>query len=304
VRKAFEDRSRGNVLGDEEANLFRFARVHQTATLVTGASDYGAAAERLKKILDPWGVRCTIVNAASVNKSRALTGEQVKTWVGLNHTAGGTIKPGDQNPPSLVVKLQLDWGFSFSPDQVIEHYRRIAERSPLPLFACTLGASGVTADLLRRIIEIPQFIGMKNDTDDFDGQERYLATVRQYCDPAEFQVITGGGLSSVALTYDMGVKTYGDTTPWYSPALSLRLYEAFQRRDRALVDRFLMEIEEPLFFQHWPGIGPGGHWGWGHAIAYHLGLFQSPKMRFPSLTLTPVQVAEAKTFLDTIAEWK
>ena len=52
-----------------------------------------------------------------------------------------------------------------------------------------------------------------------------------------------------------------------------------------------------------PAIGAGGHWGWGHAIAYHLGLFQSPTMRFPSLTLTDPQLAEAKVFLDWVRTW-
>ena len=202
-----------------------------------------------------------------------------------------------------VVKLQLDWNFSFPGSLLLDHYRRVAKDSPLPLFAYTLGPNGVTSDLLRQIIEIPQFIGMKNDTDDFYGQERYLWTVRQYSKPEEFLVMTGGGLSSVALTYDLGVKAYGDMTPWYSPALSLRLYESFQRGERGLVNRFLAEIEEPLFFKHWPAIGAGGHWGWGHAIAYHLGLFASPQMRFPSLTLTSEQVAEARIFLDQVAHW-
>jgi dihydrodipicolinate synthase/N-acetylneuraminate lyase len=203
-----------------------------------------------------------------------------------------------------VVKLQLDWNFTPSDEQVLQHYRRIAEASPLPLFAYTLGPSGVTSALLRRIIEIPQFIGMKNDSDNFYGQERYLWTVRQYGDPEEFLVMTGGGLSSVALAYDLGVKAYGDTTPWFAPALSLRLYDCFQRGDRALVNRFLAEIEAPLFFHHWPSIGNNsGTWGWGHAIAYHLGLFASHQMRFPAQTLTPEQVAEAKVFLDHIADW-
>jgi len=203
------------------------------------------------------------------------------------------------------VKLQLDWHFAPSDDQVMEHYRRVAKDSPLPLFAYTLTPAGISADLLRRIMDIPQFIGMKNDSDDFYGQERYLWTVRKHGDPEEFLVMTGGGLSSVALCYDLGVKAYGDTTPWFSPALSLRLYDGFEHGDRALVNRFLAEIESALFFRHWPGIsGGGGTWGWAHAVAYHMGLFASPQMRFPLITLTPEQVAQAKAFLDYVAGWE
>ncbi|MCX5662736.1 MAG: dihydrodipicolinate synthase family protein [Planctomycetota bacterium] len=199
-----------------------------------------------------------------------------------------------------VVKVQVDWNFTFSSNQLVEHYQAVAARSPLPLFAYAMGSAAAYDESLRRIIAIPQFIGAKNDSDDFYGQERFLASVRQLASPEEFLVMCGGGLSSVALTYDLGQRAYGDMTPWYSPALSVRLHEAFQKGDRKLINRFLIEIEEPLFFNTWPGIG---HWGWGHAIAYHLGLFKSYKMRFPSLTLKADDVAQAKTFLDKIASW-
>lgn len=202
-----------------------------------------------------------------------------------------------------VVKLQVDWSFTFSDDMLFSHYRRIAEVSPLPLFAYTLGPSGIRTDLLKRIMELPPFIGMKNDTDDFYGQERYLSAVRECGRLDDFLVVTGGGLSSVALTYDLGVRVYGDMTPWYSPALSLRLHEALAAGRRALLTRFLAEIEEPLFFRHWPAIGAGGHWGWGHAIACHLGLFASPRMRFPLVNLADEHIAAARGFLDMVSAW-
>lgn len=203
-----------------------------------------------------------------------------------------------------IVKLQIDWGFTFTPDQLMEHYGAIAARSPLPLFAYTLGAAGVDAPLLKRIIDIPQFIGMKNDTDDFYGQEKYLATVRRHASVDEFHVVTGGGLSSVSLTYDLGVRVYGDTTPWFSPALSLKLHEEFQRGGRGLVNRFLTEIEEPLFFEEWPKVGAGGHWTWGHVVAWELGLFKSAQVRFPLPRVKPEDVAGARAFLKRLREFE
>ena len=90
---------RAVMLGGEDANIFRFARVNHAVTIVKGTSDYNAAAaERLQKILAPWGVKCTIVNAADVNKPRALTEDEAKTWVGMTYTGSGAIKPGDGNP--------------------------------------------------------------------------------------------------------------------------------------------------------------------------------------------------------------
>ena len=90
---------RGIMLGGEQANLFRFARVNHAVTIVKGTADFhGPAADRLKKILEPWGVACTIVAAADVSKPRTLTEEEAKTWVGLTYTGSGATKPGDGNP--------------------------------------------------------------------------------------------------------------------------------------------------------------------------------------------------------------
>ncbi|MBI4023554.1 MAG: hypothetical protein HY360_01145 [Verrucomicrobia bacterium] len=90
-------------LPGEKDNLFRFARVNHDVTIARGSGDYNvAAAERLKKILDPWGVRCTIGNAADLNKPRSLTAEEAQTWCGLQYAGSGQVKPGDQNNPSLV----------------------------------------------------------------------------------------------------------------------------------------------------------------------------------------------------------
>ncbi len=89
---------RAAMLGGEEANLFRFARVNHAVTIVKGTGDYNAAAERLQKILAPWGVKCAIVNAADVNKPRSLTEVEASTWVGMTFAGSGQIKPGEGNP--------------------------------------------------------------------------------------------------------------------------------------------------------------------------------------------------------------
>ena len=105
-----------------------------------------------------------------------------------------------------VVKLQFVYDWQPTDDQVMAHYQAVAEASPLPLFAYTRGRPGVSTDLLRRIIEIPQFIGMKNDTDDYYGQEQYLRLVSQQRGLDHFLVVTGGGLSSVLSGYDHGIR--------------------------------------------------------------------------------------------------
>ena len=59
--------------GDDREKIFKFVRDHQDVTIVKGSSDFDApAADRIAESLKPWGVRCTIVNAADVNKARTL----------------------------------------------------------------------------------------------------------------------------------------------------------------------------------------------------------------------------------------
>jgi 4-hydroxy-tetrahydrodipicolinate synthase len=201
-----------------------------------------------------------------------------------------------------VVKILIDWALTPPDALVLDHYRRIAKESPLPLFAYTLGLPGVQPELLKGIIDIPEFIGMKNDSDNFYGQERYLQVIREHGDPEEFLVMTGGGLSSMVLSFDLGMKAYGDTTPWYSPKLSQAMYRALLNNDRALCSRYLKEIETKLWFEIWPPLGPAAfaHWGWAHAAAYHMGLYRSPRMRFPMVTLTTQQVEQVKAQLEVL----
>lgn len=84
--------------GNESDNVFRFFRVHQDVTLVTGKSDFNqVAAQRLIDALRPWEIRCKVVTAEEVNKPRELTEEEAATWVGLDYAGSGQIKPGRGN---------------------------------------------------------------------------------------------------------------------------------------------------------------------------------------------------------------
>lgn len=94
---------RAITFGNDRTNIKRFFRVHQAVTVVVGKSDFDtAAAQRLVAALDPWDVRCTVVDAEKVNKARPITEEESKTWVGLAYAGSGQIKPGDGNTPGQV----------------------------------------------------------------------------------------------------------------------------------------------------------------------------------------------------------
>ncbi len=85
--------------GPDRKNVFRFARLHRSVTIVPGKGDYQAATERLAQILKPWDVECKVLPLAEAVKSRALSQDEAATWCGLEYAGRGQIKPGDGNPP-------------------------------------------------------------------------------------------------------------------------------------------------------------------------------------------------------------
>jgi len=69
-------------------------------TIVKGKSPFNdAAAKRLAKVLEPWGIKCKEVDLTEAAKGRPLTEDEARTWVGLIHAGSGQIKPGDKNLP-------------------------------------------------------------------------------------------------------------------------------------------------------------------------------------------------------------
>ncbi len=87
---------------EDVENAFRFARTFADVTIVPGTSAYeDAAVHRLKTILEPWGVRCSVLSAAEASKARSFSAEEAATWIGLNYAGRGQIQPGSGNPPAL-----------------------------------------------------------------------------------------------------------------------------------------------------------------------------------------------------------
>ena len=195
-----------------------------------------------------------------------------------------------------IVKCQIEWCRQPTDDQVVAHYRAIAEDSPLPLFAYALPCADVGNDLLRRIIEIPQFVGEKNDIDDYRGHERFFRCVDRYAGgPGRFVPMTGGGLSSVLHGWDFGVRAYGDVIAWFAPGRTLEFDSHVRAGDRAAAVAFVKHWEHPLYEQ-WQDLGVHC-WSWGHAACKLLGHFESDRMRFPLATATAEQAEGVARYL-------
>lgn len=195
-----------------------------------------------------------------------------------------------------IVKVQQNWQWSPSADQVVARYTAIARDSPLPLFAYAFPPDAATNGLLERVIELPVFVGLKNDTDQFRGQLAFMQTVERTCGLERFIVMPGGGLPDVVFAHDYGLRAYGDVTPWFSPAASLTFARHIEANDHAACVNFIREWEQPL-----RGILTAHKmrlWSFGHTAAMLLGHFPSDQMRFPVQRASPDAVAAVRGYLE------
>jgi len=200
-----------------------------------------------------------------------------------------------------IVKAQVNWALAPTEDRVFEHYREIAASSPLPLFAYSLAvpgtSQGISNRLLQRLLTLPQFIGLKNDKDDFYGEADYLQTVREHADTSEFAVITGGSMSSYLFGYDFGQRAFADIVAWFAPEISLAFSKCLDQGRRAEAIRIVKDWQEPTWkqWQNIPGWAP--HFTWTRTILHLMGLFESNATRFPTQALQDNDIDAVRKFI-------
>ena len=193
-----------------------------------------------------------------------------------------------------VVKVQVDWRLAPSEAAVLEHYRRIAARTPLPLFAYALGAgtfgasnaiSGPSLTLFASLLELPAMIGMKNDTGDFYEQTAYLRAVRE--SGRTFDVVTGGSMESFLHGSRFGQRMYAAGLGLIAPEVALPFDEDVTGgRDEAALTT-VRDIEQPL----WAALAGVGFWPGLHEALRIQGHYGSRVVRFPQRTIDDEQRA-------------
>jgi 4-hydroxy-tetrahydrodipicolinate synthase len=157
-------------------------------------------------------------------------------------TAGGRVpvivQVGDSNPKvSLDLarhaeSIRADAVASLTPfyyhpgaEAIVEHYRRLAEATTLPLFVYNIPrntGNNVDAALLRRLSEIPNVIGIKDSSRDFSQLLDYLGTV-----PKNFTVINGTD-SYLFSAFCAGVRAGVSATANPVPELFVQMYNAYK----------------------------------------------------------------------------
>jgi dihydrodipicolinate synthase/N-acetylneuraminate lyase len=191
------------------------------------------------------------------------------------------------------VKVQVDWRLGPAEAVVLERYRALAEAAPLPLLAYALGGGtfgagpgGPSQALFRRLLEIPQVVGMKNDAGDFYEQSAFLAAARAAGRP-EFAVITGGSMESMLHGRRFGQRAYAVGLAMLAPEPVLAFDRALEGGDEREAARLVREIEQP-----WTAaVAPLGHWAAFHEGLRSLGHFPSRRVRFPLRTLSDAEAA-------------
>lgn len=195
------------------------------------------------------------------------------------------------------VKIQNEWKtWPPSAAQMMGYYKRLNDTSTLPLLAYTFGAPGISVDTLKQILDLPRFIGMKNDTGDFYEQNWYQRTVREHA-TRPFAVMTGGTLESAMHTRHFGARAYASGLAVFAPAPVLRFQELIEAGDYVAAARIVSEIEQPVF-GHMQRMGPFSHWGACHAALNLQGVFPSARLRYPLRTFDQEQMNEVRKLLD------
>jgi dihydrodipicolinate synthase/N-acetylneuraminate lyase len=150
---------------------------------------------------------------------------------------------------------------------------------------------GISPQLLERILELPQFVGMKNDAGDFYEHRAFLWTIRRQ--GARFTPLTGGSMMSFLWGHDFGAQAFASAYGIAAPAIPLRFYDHLVagRRDEAV--RLVREYEEPMLAE----LADIGGWQALKASMVHRGLYRTWQERFPQPTLTDAQAARVQAHL-------
>lgn len=177
-----------------------------------------------------------------------------------------------------VVKIMPDNRFDAKNTRAIEFHKAIAKDSPLPLLSYTLGIpTAMSVDLLKEIIAIDEFIGMKNDSGDFYVNCKYLRVAREN-DPS-FMIITGGTTSSYMHGVKFGQTFYADVMAMFNPKKAIECMNYINSGDFSAATEIIKLYEEPII--KLSEVLPGSHWSAYHSILKVKGLFESNYVRYP-----------------------
>jgi 4-hydroxy-tetrahydrodipicolinate synthase len=118
-----------------------------------------------------------------------------------------------------------------SQQEIINHYRRIAENTSLPVVLynnpATCGGVKIDVDSVAKLAELPNILAIKDSSGDLQNTVEYMRVV-----PERFSVMMGRD-TLIYPALEMGARGAVPATGNIAPALLVEIYETFMRGDKA-----------------------------------------------------------------------
>src|SRR6202011_978321 len=129
------------------------------------------------------------------------------------------------------VSIITPYFVSPSQQEIFDHYRRIAETTPLPVVLynnpSTCGGVKIDVDTVARLAEIPNILGVKDSSGDLTNTNEYMRVV-----PDRFSVLQGRD-TLIYQAMIFGARGAVPATATIAPRLVVDIYEAAVRGDHA-----------------------------------------------------------------------
>jgi len=178
---------------------------------------------------------------AEVTKGRAL----LISATNLRWSAEECIKYVEfsQQCGADIVKISHEWSKDTDPAAEFVRNKEVADASPMPLFTYSL--PGFSLDFFKRILELPQFVGIKNDAGNYAPHTDLLRIIREH--GATFSSMSGGSMKPYMLSHPFGARAFADIRiAGIAPHLVIEFSRLMDERKYQEAVKVIWEYEEPL----------------------------------------------------------
>jgi 4-hydroxy-tetrahydrodipicolinate synthase len=142
-----------------------------------------------------------------------------------------------------------------SQQELIDHYRRVAEATALPVLLYSnpfhTGGVKIEPDTVARLAEVPNIAGIKDSSGDLQNTNEIIRRV-----PERFAVMQGRD-TLIYPSLIFGARGAVPATCNIAPALVVEIYEAFRRGDQAAAKAAQLRLN-PVRLTLTLGTAPGG----------------------------------------------
>jgi 4-hydroxy-tetrahydrodipicolinate synthase len=176
--------------------------------------------------------------------------------------------------------------YSQDEDEMYRAYSQISEKTRLPLLAYE---SGLSVDAVKRIAQIPRFVGMKIHAELF----RYYGFIRE-TQKHGFSILSGGQMKHLLFGYLIGSPAYLCPLTPFAPQVGLSFFRALENGDYPEARRHVFEYEEPLLEYTIPLGYPACY----KSLIYLAGYYKTNLMRPPKETNPLADLAPLREFLE------